>query len=54
MPEDAPMEVVSHADVERVVGTAWHDVHAVAMFAEHELLTTCHPERSRGTLCFSA
>jgi hypothetical protein len=26
-------------------------VDVVAMFSAHELLTNCHPERSRGTLC---
>ena len=47
--EDTPMEVVSHADVDRAAGTALHDVHAVAMFAEDELPTACHPERRTGS-----
>ncbi len=35
--EDAPVQVVAHADVERATRAALHRVHVVAMFAAHEL-----------------
>ena len=65
MLKDSPVEVVSHADVERPARAALHDVNVVAMFARHEPPTNlssraehwfreAKPVRSRGTLCFFA
>ena len=47
--EDAVVEVVGHADVERAAGAALHDVHVVVIFAGHELTIHCHPERRTGS-----
>ena len=47
--EDAVVEVVGHADVERSAGAALHDVDVVVMFTRHELAIHCHPERRTGS-----
>ena len=44
--EDAAVEVVGHADVERSAGAALHDVDVVVVVAGHELAIHCDLERS--------
>jgi hypothetical protein len=47
--EDAAVEVVGHADVERAAGAALHDVDVVVVVAGHALSIHCHPERRTGS-----